>query len=139
MSLNRGSWDLYKEGMTFEWCFNISKEMMETFATISNDHNPIHHDESFAQKKGYEAPIVYGAILLAQVSKLVGQAMPDQNAILISLKSNFINPAFIGQPLIFNASINQLSESTHIIYLKWRISNSINLISKGSAEALWKP
>ena len=49
------SWDRYVEGMHFKWEFLFTNQDMQTFETLSGDHNPIHSDVNFAKSKGFES------------------------------------------------------------------------------------
>lgn len=41
----------------------FSKEDIEMFAKLTNDFNPIHFDQSAAQKQNFSQPIVHGALI----------------------------------------------------------------------------
>jgi len=42
----------------------VSKEMIQTYADASGDHNPLHLDEAYARKAGLEKPIAHGMLIL---------------------------------------------------------------------------
>ena len=132
------NWSKYSEGMLIEWEFSYSPDDMLQFEKLIGDHNPIHSDNDFAQSKGYNSPIVYGCLLAGQISRLIGQEMPDQNAMLISLKIDFIKPSFIGEVLNFKAELISKSDSTHMLLFKCFIFREQTKLCRGLIEAVWR-
>ena len=138
MSKYLPSFSLYQEGMTFAWAFQITKKDMEIFTELSKDSNPIHKNSEFAQEKGFREPIVYGVLMLSQLSRLVGMELPDQHTIITNIKSDFISTAYINEIINFESTIQNISLVNHYITFKWKIMLKDVLICKGSLEGLWK-
>ena len=99
------SWDRYFEGMHFKWEFLFTNQDMQIFEALSGDHNPIHNDVDFAKSKGFDRPIIYGCLLSSQISRLIGQELPDSHSILTSIKMDFLQPGFPSEKLIKNSSL----------------------------------
>ena len=59
---------------------------MKLFSDLSADRNPLHSDSQFAQTKGFAYPVVYGVLLCAQMSRLIGEEMPDKNSIIMEIQ-----------------------------------------------------
>ena len=76
---NIKTWNQYVEGLHIEWPFYFSIENMKSFAKLSSDYNPIYIKAEFAISKGFEKPLVYGLLLSSQMSRLIGQGLPDKN------------------------------------------------------------
>lgn len=132
------SWDKYKEGMIIEWSFSFTLDQMKKFAELSGDYNPLHRDAEFARSKGYSSPVIYGILLATQVSRLIGQEMPDNNAILTSINFEYYLPSYPNDDLLFNASLINKSESTHSLEFKCYIAKSGKKLSGGTVTAIWK-
>lgn len=132
------SWDAYSEGMRRQWNFRFSRENMQAFEHLSGDHNPIHTDQAFAQAKGFNAPLVYGLLLGSQLSRLIGQELPDNHAILTGITMNFINPAFENEDLSFNAELIMKSDATHALNFKCRITRAGKTLCRATADAVWR-
>ena len=136
--INLHRWNEYIIGMQLKWPFSISIEDMSLFSKLSGDYNPLHTDSEFAQSKEFEKPVVYGLLLSAQMSRLIGQELPDQNSIIIGIQMDFISPCFPNDELIFVADLIAKSESTHTIEFKCTILRSGKKMCKGSVSAVWK-
>jgi acyl dehydratase len=132
-------WDVYFEGLHIEWQFGFSLEDMQLFARLSGDYNPIHTDLSFANSKGFKAPLIYGLLLTSQMSRLIGWELPDKHAILTAINMRFLSPCFQGDQLIFTADLVNKSDSTHLLEFKCLILNGDEIICRGAVEALWRP
>ena len=132
-------WDKYLVGMEFSWSFHFSERDMKTFASLSQDYSPIHLDNSFAQSKGFDSPIIYGLLLSSQMSRLIGQELPDRHAILTSIKMDFLQPCFPNNLLIFHAELISTSEAALFLEFKCKIMNGDVTASRGKVNAVWKP
>ena len=131
-------WHLYHEGAKFGWEFHISNEDMQNFAKLSGDDNPVHNDLQFAKDKGFQGPVIYGLLLAGQVSRLIGEELPDQHAMLTFFSSNFLRPALMKEKLRFDAELVTKSNSTHAICLKFKISSNRSTLCRGTVEAVWR-
>ena len=133
------AWDKYFEGMTTSWEFSFSATEMLTFSKLSGDYNPVHCDSDFAKSKGFDSPIVYGLLLSSQMSRLIGQELPDQNAILTGVQIDFIKPSFPGEKLMFDANLVMKSNATHALDFKCQISRDNKTLCRGTVKAVWLP
>lgn len=131
-------WDAYCEGMRLGWDFRFSEEEMRAFEHLSGDHNPIHADPAFARTKGFAAPLVYGLLLASQLSRLIGQELPDRHAILTGITMDFISPAFTDEDLRFDAELVNKSAATHALSFKCRITRADKTLCRGMADAVWR-
>jgi len=137
--INNNFWNQYSEGLHIEWAFSISKKDMRQFSELSGDKNPIHTDLQYAQGRGFKNSLVYGLLLCAQMSRLVGEEMPDKNSIIISVQMDFLSPCFPNDNLIFSADLSSKSDSTRTYKCKCKIIKNNTIMCKGIVEALWKP
>ena len=136
---NIRTWNQYVEGLHIEWSFSFSIEDMKSFAKLSSDYNPIHTDAEFAKSKGFKSPLIYGLLLSSQMSRLIGQELPDKNAILTGIQIDFMLPCFPDDKLIFGADLINKSEATHALEFKCRISRDGKTMCQGMVNAIWRP
>ena len=133
------AWSSYVEGMELRWSFSFSSEDLETFAKLSGDFNPIHTNANFARDKGFSAPLIYGLLLSSQVSRLIGQELPDSHAILTGMEIGFISPGFAGDDLEFIACLIFKSDATSALEFKCRITRGSETLCCGKVGAVWRP
>ena len=85
----RHSLDSLHEGLVERFVFKATDEMMQSFEKISGDINPLHTDVNFATSRGFDGVVVYGGILVAQISRMVGMHLPGRDALWSSLNIYF--------------------------------------------------
>lgn len=128
----------YNLGLIRKWNFSVSEKDLETFSNLSGDLNPVHLNDAFAMKKGFKSRIVYGALLSTQVSKLIGQMMPDDNLIILGFVIDFLKPTYLNDEIIFEAKLVEKNQSVStLVFNFFFIQNQIKTC-KGRVEAVWK-
>lgn len=125
--------DLY-EGMVESFEFVVTNQMMENFSELSGDFNPLHINTKYAISKGFEGSVVYGGILITQISKIIGMYMPGNNSLWTGLSINFLNPLMINQKATIDATVVHISEATSSFKLNIRILYEEIIVLKGSAD-----
>jgi acyl dehydratase len=131
-------WDEIQPGHQHRLAFAISPADMTGFAAVSGDHNPLHHDPAFAGAKGFAGVVVYGGLLVAQISRMIGMIVPGRDAVWTGLSIEFRNPLLVGEPAVLIAEIVGKSESTRQVRLKIAIQAGERIIALGKADALHK-
>lgn len=125
------------EGMTVSVSFMVLQEDMDRFAELSGDFNPLHVDAEFARGKGFKGAVVYGALIIAKVSQLVGMRLPGRDAVWASVAFDFIRPLYVNEQAQVEGSVVEVWESTGMIKLKLVVrSEAGKVLSKGKAEVL---
>lgn len=125
--------DALHEGQSVTLPFTISDADMATFAQISGDYNPLHMQDTAAQTRGFEGRVVYGALLIAKLSNLIGMELPGLHSVWQTVDMQFRKPLYIGQEAAIEATISHLSEATRTVTLKFTIRRDGALLAKGSA------
>ncbi|WP_095133347.1 MaoC family dehydratase [Pseudomonas sp. Irchel s3h14] len=60
-------------GDSFTVSRHFSEEDIQRFANISRDYNPVHFDASFAEARGFRAPVSHGLLTASLVTEIGGQ------------------------------------------------------------------
>ena len=132
------AWDQYVEGLQLGWSFSVSKEDMTTYGKLIGDFNPVHTDAEFAKVKGFDAPLIYGMLLSGQMSRLIGQELPDKHAVLTGVRIDFMQPGYAGDNLRFDAELVTKSHSSGGLEFKCRITRDDILLCRGKVMAVWR-
>ena len=115
--------------------FNVSESVYQSFQSCSGDMNPLHTNESFAQKKGFHGRVMYGNILNAFVSYFVGECLPTKDVIIHSQDIAYKNPVYLNDELHFEAEIEGVYESVNAIEFKFKFTNKNNKVAaKGHVQ-----
>lgn len=123
-------------GASARVAFTVTPEDMAAFAVLSGDHNPLHTDDAFARAKGFEGAVVYGALMVAKVSQLIGMRLPGRDSVWASLAMDFRKPLFVGQAAEVEGTVAEVSASTGMVVLKLTVRADGKMLAKGQAEVI---
>ena len=124
------------EGARAQVDFTVSRGDMLAFAALSGDHNPLHLDEAFARARGFEGVVVYGALIAAKISGLIGMKLPGRDSVWCSLSLQFRAPLYVGEPARAEGVVSAVSEATGMVELAITAWKKEVLLARGNAEVL---
>ena len=110
----------------------ITTEMVDAFASLTGDNNPLHTDDAYAQTTPHGARVAHGFLSAAFVSELIGMHLPGKYALILSETLKFSLPVFINDMLTVSGTISQKSESTRTITVDVRITRGADIVVRGS-------
>ena len=113
-------------GDSREFKITITNSMVDEFAKISGDFNPLHVDERYAQTTKFGKRVVHGMLLASFLSQMVGMYLPGKHALYSSQTLEFHNPCFVGNEISVTSKVIDKSQSTKIIKIESKISNEEN-------------
>lgn len=95
----------------------ITAELVEAFARLSGDSNPLHVDEAFAARQGFRGRVAHGALAVAFLSRLIGAELPGPGALWRSLQIDWLAPLHPGDTLSLEARVRSSSPGTESVAL----------------------
>ena len=105
-------------GVKVKFTVTITESIINEFARISGDHNPLHMDEYYASKTQFGKRVCHGMLLASFFSRLIGMYMPGKNALYFSQTLNSQTPCFVGDLVTIKGEVIDKSQSTRIITIK---------------------
>ena len=115
----------------------IIEHMLNDFAKLSGDYNPLHVNEEYASSTSFKKRVANGMFLASFFSRLIGMYLPGKHALYISQSLNFVHPCFIGEKITVEGEVFDKSIATKIIELKTTITNeSGKRIVHGKAKVI---
>lgn len=123
-------------GQRYNTSFNISKEMVQKFSEFSKDDNPIHVSIEGAYDYGFKNPVCHGAILLSEISRIIGTELPGYGALWSDLNISFVSPVFWGETVDIDIEVIQKSDSLGVIKLKILVMKGSKKVLTGTAKVL---
>jgi acyl dehydratase len=131
------SFDEIEIGLEHYFEIIIDEKLVEDFAKISGDFNPLHMDEQFAKKSKFGRRVCHGMLLSSFFSRLVGMYLPGKNALYFSQNLNFVGPCFIGDRIIVKGEVIDKSEAARMIKIETTIKNKEGkFLIKGNAQVM---
>jgi 3-hydroxybutyryl-CoA dehydratase len=128
--------DYLKVGDRSEGSFTVTPEEMVAFAALTGDRNPVHFDVAYACERGLEAPVVFGALLVAKAACIVGMELPGRDCLEVSIAMTFHKPLYVGRAANIEAVVTEVSEATGLASLEFKITAEKTTIARGKAEVL---
>jgi acyl dehydratase len=109
----------------------FSDAMVEDFARISGDVNPLHVDRDYAIAAGFPSPVLFGMLTSSLYSQLVGVYLPGKFALLQGIDLDFNSPCHADERLTVEGEIIFLSDAFHRMEIKASIrKEDRKLVSK---------
>ncbi len=122
-----------KIGMKATTTATITAEMIDTFAEITGDNNPIHVDAEYAATTQFGQRIAHGALTASFVSSIVGNDLPGPGSVFVELNLRFRKPVFIGDEVLAVAEVVEINERTGRVKMKCHCEVNGVKICRGDA------
>ena len=117
------TFDEIKLGTTKSFEVEITEAMLDTFANLSGDFNPLHMDKEYANSEGFSGRVCSGMLLGSFFSRLIGMYLPGKNSLYFSQSLNFVNPCVINEKITISGEVLDKSTASKIITVKTTIIN----------------
>ena len=101
----------------------IDSTLVNDFAKISGDFNPLHMSDEYASTTNFEKRVCHGMLLASFFSQLVGMYLPGKNSLYFSQTLNFRNPCFIDDNITIEGEIIEKKSNVKLLILKTAIHN----------------
>jgi 3-hydroxybutyryl-CoA dehydratase len=125
-------------GMSAQTTATITAEMIDTFAGITGDHNPIHMDDDAARAQGFDGRIAHGALSASFISAVLGNQLPGPGGVFVELNLRFRKPALIGDEITAIAVVDEINERTGRVKMKVHCEAGGQKICRGDAGVFVK-
>lgn len=113
----------------------ITPEMVNGFADITGDHNPLHTDPAYAEPR-FGGVIAHGVLLVGYFSALIASELPGPGSIARSLNVRFKSPARPGDQVRIELKVIELIPRVRKAVLQGNAYVDDRLLLTVTAEAL---
>ncbi|MEM9735839.1 MAG: MaoC/PaaZ C-terminal domain-containing protein [Pseudomonadota bacterium] len=124
------------EGQTASLDFRVTAAEMALFQELSGDFSRIHTDPAFAEAHGFDAPIVYGGLMLAKLSAMLGEHLPGPRGISVSWSITYRKPLYVGEQAVLSFEIASVSAATALVAGRYRIEVGTRLVAEGRTQSI---
>ena len=101
----------------------IDSTLVNDFAKISGDFNPLHMNDEYASTTNFGKRVCHGMLLASFFSQLIGMYLPGKNSLYFSQTLNFRNPCFINDNITIEGEIIEKKSNIKLIVIKTTIHN----------------
>ena len=116
--------------------FRVTEGEMDAFRRLSGDINPLHDDAEFARRRGFEGVVVYGGLIVAQVSRLLGTRVPGRGCVWRSVSLRFRNPLYVGELAQLSGVVVHSNDDLGVADLKISVVAGGRRVAEGEAAVL---
>jgi 3-hydroxybutyryl-CoA dehydratase len=117
----------------------IVQEIINKYATASEDPNPLHFDPEFAKKTPFKGTIAHGTMYLAYVSQMLMQWFPNRWITGGQMEMSFLAPARPGDTLSVQGKVLEKREKEREIVFEVSCENQEGKkIIAGTARVIWE-
>jgi len=117
----------------------ITQDMVNQFADLSGDRNPLHVDKDFASRTSFGRPIAHGILVASFFSALVAEKLPGPGSIYMRQEFKFKKPAFIGEKLRVRVEVLKIRTGKPIFTLRTVCFNGDDEIILDGQAVIYKP
>lgn len=100
----------FKVGDQMSITVTVTEKMVQQFAEMSGDFNPVHMDEEHAKKTRFGRRIAHGMISAAIISRALAMEL-GPGGIYLAQTLKFVNPIFINDTVVIGLSVKSLRSS----------------------------
>jgi len=86
----------------------ITEEVVNDFARVTGDTNPVHTDQAYAEKTIFKGRIAHGVFSLGIFSTILGNILPGYGTIYLSQEVKFLAPVRIGDTITARVEVIEL-------------------------------
>lgn len=97
------------EGQSAEMTRIASAAVVEAFAELSGDFNPVHLDEAYAKTTPFGGRIAHGMLAAAYISAVIGAKLPGPGSVFLTQSLRFRRPVRIGDSVTTRVTIKSLA------------------------------
>jgi 3-hydroxybutyryl-CoA dehydratase len=86
----------------------ITEEVINDFAKVTGDFNPLHLDQGYAEKTIFKGRIAHGLLSVGLLSSILGNILPGYGTIYLSHDIKFLAPVRIGDTITAKVEVLEL-------------------------------
>ncbi len=127
-----------KIGDTAAQTLVVSDEVVRRFSDLTGDRNPVHLDDTFAQRTRFGRRIAHGMLAASHISAVIGNTLPGPGTIYLSQTLQFVAPVFVGDTIKTMVTVKSIKEGKPIATLETICENQQgDAVLKGEAVVLF--
>ena len=96
----------------------LTPELIDAFARLTGDLNPLHVSGEFARSRGFPDRLAHGLLSAAFFSTICGMLLPGRDCLLQGVRFDFRRPVPAGSTLTLEATVVQKIDAVRALVLE---------------------
>lgn len=118
----------------------ISDDMIQVFADLTGDHNPVHLDDAYAAGTRFGRRIAHGMIAAGLISATLANDLPGPGSVYVSQTLQFKAPVYPGDTITATVEVRAVHPDKPIVTLATVCANQDDVVVvAGEAVMLVSP
>jgi len=115
----------------------VSGALVEKYAALIGDTNPVHLDDEFAAKSFFHRRVAHGMIAAGLISAVLGTRLPGPGAIYLNQSLDFKRPVYLDETIQAKVEITELFDKhKKVTFRTWVENSSGQVVLDGQAQVL---
>jgi 3-hydroxybutyryl-CoA dehydratase len=123
-------------GQSAERIFHVTEAVVEDFADLSGDRNPVHLDESYASKTRFGGRVAHGMILGGYISAILAHDLPGAGCVYLEQSLSFKRPVRIGEIVRVRLTVTSSNQQNKVVTLQAQCFVEERLVAEGVSIVL---
>lgn len=112
----------------------FSKEIVQAYANLTGDFNPVHFDENYAKNTIFKKPIVHGPLVLTLVTTLFANELPGSGSVYLSHDLKFLLPVYYDEIITAIVEVIDVNQHNHIVLKTVCLNQKDEVVISGIAK-----
>ena len=112
----------------------IHSQDVSGFAAISDDFNPIHFEDEYAQAMGFGKRIAHGMISSSIFSGIYATKMPGPGCLIMSQSFKYKKPVYIGDEITATVRVSSININRGVLKFLTTCETGGELVITGEAQ-----
>lgn len=112
----------------------MTLDMVKSFASISEDFNPVHLDKEYAANSRYKRQIIHGLMATSLFSGLFGTKLPGEGCVYKSQNIRFKRAIYIEDVVMARVEVTHVSTEKKVITFTTRCFVNGKVMIDGESE-----
>jgi 3-hydroxybutyryl-CoA dehydratase len=122
--MTRGKFiDEIKIGDSAQISSTVTETVINDFAKATGDFNPIHLDQTYAERTYFKGRIAHGVLSIGYISSVFGNLLPGPGSIYLSQEVKFLAPVMIGDIITAKVEVIELIPEKNRVKFKTTCTN----------------
>ncbi len=101
----------------------IDADVVQKFAEVTGDYNPLHFDEAFAAKTHFGRLIAQGGLATGLLHALVAMDLPGAGSVFVRQSWKFPKPVYIGDTITAIGTVKSVQAKRRMAEMEFRVTN----------------